>query len=141
MLLIYFTTFASSLSSSLVDLTSLTEDDFFGKSSTYVFLLGLVLVPLILKKELNELRVMSMTLFLAITLFVLLMTAQLIYERVHKFNVDFPEGTDFQFFYRDYYKAKFNSIDFLKGVNIIFVGFSCQCNLFPTYAELRNRTN
>ena len=51
LMLIYFIVFADTLKSLIIDLTSVTENDFLGKRQAYVIILAAILVPVILKKE------------------------------------------------------------------------------------------
>lgn len=50
-MLIYFIVFADTLKSLIIDLTSVTANDFLGKRQAYVIILAVILVPIILKKE------------------------------------------------------------------------------------------
>ncbi len=86
MMLVYFLLFGDTLASIIVNVWHV--DGFLGTRAAYVLLLGLLLTPLILKKELNELRVMSITLFLAVIVFIVMLLTQLIYAGVYKFNKD-----------------------------------------------------
>ena len=53
LMLIYFIVFGDTLSSLIKNLnSSVDKDNFFGQRKAYVIILGTVLIPLILKKEL-----------------------------------------------------------------------------------------
>lgn len=79
LMLVYFIVFGDTLSSLVSDLNSnVNEDDFFGKRMAYVIILSLCLVPLILKKELQELKIISVFLFVSIFTFIILTITQLI---------------------------------------------------------------
>ena len=93
----------------------------------YVLILGLALSPLILKKELKELRITALTLFLGVSAFLVLLVAELIFEGS-------PQNHDTEF---DYYYEVDQDLSLVKGVSIIFVSFAFQQNLFPVYNSLK----
>lgn len=73
LMLIYFIVFGDTLSSLVKNLNdSVDDDNFFGTRKAYVIILSTVLTPLILKKELQELKIISYFLFLAIFSFIML---------------------------------------------------------------------
>ena len=105
LMLVYFIVFGDTLSSVVMNLNSnVTSDDFFGKRMAYVIILSLSLCPLILKKELQELKIISVLLFVSIFTFITLTITQLIRGGVKQFNRDFDEPSkDLSIWFSDYY--------------------------------------
>jgi len=95
---------------------------------------------MIIKKELNELTVVSMTLFAATIVFILICLAQLIRNGMTTYNVDFVGSDDPTVWYRDYFLPKIE-IKFISSLNIMLVGYACMQNLFPIFSELKTKTN
>ena len=71
-MLIYFIVFAETLKSLIIDSTNTNENDFFGKRQAYVILLAIILTPLILKKEMQEFKIISILLFVSLFSFIIL---------------------------------------------------------------------
>lgn len=88
--------------------------EIFGERAFYVVLLGLSLVPLVIKKELKELKIASILLFLGVTAFLLILTFQLIFEG----NFDNPDKN-----YKSYFELD-RDLNFVKGLSMILVAFS-----------------
>jgi amino acid permease len=105
-----------------------------------VIILGIVLIPLIIKKELQELKIISWFLFIAIFSFIILTISQLISHGIKYFNHDFADS-DFEVLHGDYLLPKFTNVEIIKGLSIVLVAYSCQQNLFPIFGELENKTN
>lgn len=86
-MLIYFIVFGNTLSSLVKNLNdSVDETTFFGTRKAYVIILSVILTPLILKKELQELKIISVFLFFSIFSFIMLTISQLIIHGVKYFN-------------------------------------------------------
>ena len=141
LMMVYFIVFGDTLRSVAMDFSDgrITGDDFLGKRMAYVIFLAAALTPLVLKKQLNEISILSVLLFVAIFSFIILTIIQLSRHGIPAFNHDF-EDQPVKFFYADYWKPKLE-VDAIKAFSIIIVAFSCQQNLFPIYAELRTQTN
>jgi amino acid permease len=80
-----------------------------------VILLGASLLPLAIKKELKELKIASVILFVGITSFCLILTFQLIFEGNEEENHDES--------YDSYYKADLD-MRLIKGIAMLLVAFS-----------------
>ena len=77
LIIIYFIVFGDTLKSLIRDLSNETENEFFGKRMAYVIILSVLLVPLILKKELKEIKILSVLLFTTLFGFVVLIIVQM----------------------------------------------------------------
>jgi len=90
------------------------------------------MTPLCLKKTLAEMKFVSILLFLAIGIFIVLFIIQLA-------TLGSLENHDEN--YGQYYKIEFN-MALITGFNIIVLAYSYQINLFPTYNSLgANKSN
>mmetsp|Transcript_12699 Transcript_12699/g.21385 ORF Transcript_12699/g.21385 Transcript_12699/m.21385 type:complete len:311 (+) Transcript_12699:175-1107(+) len=141
LMMVYFIVFGDTMSSVVRNLSNetITAEDFFGKRVAYVIILGSLLVPLVLKKELNEISILSVLLFVSIFTFIILTIVQLGVHGIQDFNEDF-RFEEPRVFYGDYFKPKLE-INFIKAISIMLVSYSCQQNLFPIYSELKVKTN
>ena len=101
--------------------------NFFGSKTFYVLLLAAAMLPLVVKKELKELKVASVILFVGILSFIFIFIGQLIWEEANE-NIDDDYG--------QYYKLDFE-LESVKGISIIIVAFSFQQNLFPMFNSLK----
>jgi len=96
----------------------------------YVLMIGLLLVPLVIMRELKELKVISMTLFAGIGIFLSLFIFQMI-----KYGLKENKDVD----YSIYWEAKFDTA-LLTSFAIILVGYGFQQNLFPLFMSLQGNT-
>jgi len=77
LIIIYFIVFGDTLKSLIHDFSSESDNDFFGKRMAYVIILSVILVPIILKKELKEIKMLSVLLFTTLFGFVVLIIVQM----------------------------------------------------------------
>jgi amino acid permease len=92
----------------------------------YVVMLGSLLTPIIIKRELNEMSILTVLLFVSIFAFIVLTALQLSEGGVNQFNSDFTALHQDPFFlYTDYMQPKFN-FNLIKALSIILVSFECQ---------------
>jgi sodium-coupled neutral amino acid transporter 11 len=133
LMMIYFIVFGDTFASIIKqtcypDLTD-DKDVFWTGRIFYVLCLGVALIPIILKKELRELKLVSVTLFVAIGTFVLIFVIQLSMGKAVNTDND----------YKKYYRATWDS-QIVTAFSIILVAYSFQQNLFPTYNGLKIKT-
>ena len=121
---LYFIVF-SSVAVSLVSLAYVDKDSdtIFIDRATYVIALAIVLVPLILKKKLAEMKIISILLFASIGIFIILFLVQLL-------TLGGIENHDED--YGQYYEVTFD-LNLVTGFNIIVLAMGYHTNLFPTY--------
>ena len=121
---LYFIVF-SSVAVSLVSLAYVDKDSdtIFTDRATYVIALAIVLVPLILKKKLAEMKIISILLFASIGIFIILFLVQLL-------TLGGIENHDED--YGQYYEVTFD-LNLVTGFNIIVLAMGYHTNLFPTY--------
>jgi amino acid permease len=92
--------------------------------------LGLALTPVVLKKELKELKFVSLTLFLAIGIFLCVFIIDL--------SLGIADNPDVN--YKQYYRTTWN-VQCVTSFSIVLVAYSFQQNLFPTYNSLAIKSN
>lgn len=97
---------------------------------TYVLILAVLLIPVVLKKELAELKVLSYILFGCLGIFILLNLVQLLFDK----HFDIPPVE------ADYFEPTFN-VELIEALSILLVAFSYQQNVFPIYSSLKNKTD
>jgi amino acid permease len=142
LIMVYFIVFGDTLSSLVRNLSngSITEQDFLGKRVAYVIILGSLLTPVVIKRELNEISILSVLLFVSIFAFIILTAIQLAQDGVSEYNTDFTsQSIEVDLFYSDYMLPKFD-MQLINSLSIFLVSFSFQQNLFPIYSELKEKT-
>jgi len=105
-----------------------TDESIFKTRGLYVVLLGASLFPMVIKKELKELKIASIILFGGIGTFLILLACQLIFQG----NVQNDDES-----YDNYYVTD-QDLTFVKGFSIIIVAFGCQQQLFPMVNSLQD---
>jgi amino acid permease len=131
-MMIYFIIFAD-ISLSLVSQIFYNgeKNGFITSRTCYALFLGLLMFPFIIKKELKELKIASVILFIGIFSFLLILSCQLIFEGQTENKDEDSES----------YYVLDKDLNFVKGISIILVAFSFQQNLFPMYNSLKEQTN
>ena len=108
-------------------------------------MLAIVLIPICLKKELQELHIVSTALFIAISVFMFILLIQVIAIGNDKFDIDPEHPLEpskplvFKEFMSPAKDADFNKI--IKSVCCIIVAFGFSQNLFPLFSSLKYKTN
>ena len=132
LMMIYFIVFGDTMNSLVKQLVFAKSDG--GILTTryfYVICLAASLFPLIIRKELKELKIASVILFVGVASFLLILGFQLIFEG----NFDNKDKS-----YENYFIVD-KDLTLVKGLSIILVAFGFQQNLFPMYNALKNQTN
>lgn len=144
MCMIYFITFSEIVKSFFQDALGVTDDDdvtgFKGllvNKGTWVVLLAVGMLPIIIKKELQELHIVSTLLFIATMVFILIVFIQLCVFGTHKFSGNTPY--DYNDVALPYKGGTFYT--WMKTLSIFLVAFSFTINLFPIYSGLKVKTN
>ena len=98
------------------------EANFGMKRACYVMILGALLLPFVIRKELAELKIISFALFCSALIFVALNIGQIAFRGNSLSNHDSDRS--------EYIEVNFNA-DFIQGIVIIFTACNFQTNLFP----------
>lgn len=129
-IMIYFIVF-SEISASL-GAQATDKEHFLAERNLYIVLLGVFMLPICLKKFLNELKCVSVLLFLSIAVFILLFLVQLC-------TLGEIENHDETF--GEYYQVHMD-MKLVTGFNIFVLAYAYHINLWPTYNSLgANKTN
>ena len=90
LMLVYLILFGGNFATLMINVSDpLTKDDFFGKQMAYVFGLGVLLIPVVIKKELQELKIISFILFATVFSFIGLTIYQISADGIKVYNADF----------------------------------------------------
>lgn len=128
--LIYFIVFGK-ISASLVKDIFSAETSFFTEKYLYILIIGALNVPLVIKREIKELKIASVLLFVSIILFILILIYQVIFKR-SEINTDED--------YNPYLHVK-SSNQFLTAVSVFMVAYGFHVNFWSTYVCLENKNN
>lgn len=104
---------------------------------TWVITLAVLMLPICLKKDLQELHIVSATLFYAILVFIFIVFLQLCIFGNDKFSEGKP--VDFEKLSKPYEDGDF--FTWVKSLCCILVAFSYSQNLYPLYSALKIKTN
>jgi amino acid permease len=97
----------------------------------YVVIVGAILSPFIFKKQIHELKGASILLFVAIFMFIIVFTFQLISA-----GADQNGDEDFS----EYYKFTFDR-QFFTSIAVFMTAYSFQFNLFPVMNSMKAKSN
>ena len=86
LVMVYFIVYSNTIQSVVTDLSGLQEDSFWASRTFWVLVLAILILPVCLKKELQELHVVSLTLFVAVIVFILIIFVQLLVYGSNKFS-------------------------------------------------------
>lgn len=131
LMLIYFITFGQTTASIMFNLIE-DSDNFLCEKTCWVLVLGAVLIPVVLMKDLAELKFLSITLFVAIFLFILLNLGQLLFDP----NFVKPAEENME----GIYSPIPNGAELISSLSITMVAYSYLQNIFPIYDELQKQT-
>jgi len=87
--------------------------------------------PAILKKEMKEMKIVSVILFIGISAFILLFAGQLIFEG----NSENKDKDISPYFTPEC------SLSSVKGLSMILVAYNFQDNIYPMYCSLKEKSN
>ncbi len=128
LIMIYFIVFGDTFSSIVRNICypdlALDQNNIFTSRLFYVVTLGLALTPVILRKEMKELKCVSITLFLSIGLFMLIFTLQLLQGKTVNPDVE-----------HKYFSLIWDR-ELVTSFSIVLTAYTFQMNLFPTYNSL-----
>lgn len=128
--MIYFIVFGD-CAASITKLTCYPDtENFLTSKICYILILAGVMVFPLLQKELKEIKAVSITLFVAIGLFLGLMVVEL---EVDGSDLN-PDDN-----YNDYYKVKLD-LALMSGLGIVLCAYGFIQNLFPIYLSLENKS-
>jgi amino acid permease len=132
LMMIYMIVFGDICSSFISDWAYDGIDGYFWTSRPpYIIILSSALFPMIIKKELKELKIVSLILFTGISSFILIFLLQILFEG-NTYNQDES--------YAEYYTIS-KDLNDIKGFAMILVAFGFQQNFFPMYNSLKEQTN
>ena len=128
----YFIIFAGILSSFLREIPGVEHGgwSFIGTQWFSVLILGAIIFPLVIKKQISELSIAGALLFVGVILFNMLLWVLKIDA---KDKIDYKEG-DSRFFYR----FEFNQ-QLLSSLSTAFVAYGFQSGFFPIYNALESK--
>lgn len=127
LMMIYLIVFGGLCSSLVFQLVYDSKGEhFFATRTCYIIILALAMLPLVLKKEIKELKIVAVIFFLCLCSFLLILITQLLSGRATG-NKD----KDFSVYMHT------NGVsEAIQGFSIIVVAIAFQGNLFPTFNSL-----
>lgn len=97
-----------------------------------MLILGVLMIVPLLQKQLKEIKMVSVVLFISIGLFIVLMTGQLAYNG--------PKADNSDTNYHIYYTPKWQ-LPLMTSIGIILTAYGFQQNLFPIWQSLADQSN
>lgn len=117
-----------------IDLVTLKKNDepipFYTAKWFYILIISGLLLPLVIKKELGELAIISYILFFSIGLFVIMNLGQLL------FDPRFVAKSAGKHFWIPTF-----DIELIQALSITLVAYSYQQNCFPIYSAMKDKNN
>ena len=136
---VYFLIIGNTCASLFADISSKSVgDNFWVDKSLYILVTALLLLPVVCMRELQELKSVSVSLFVAICVFILILLWQLIDFGTQEFTTA-EERLTFAELSGPYKETSFWNI--MSAVNNCLIAFMFQMNLFPIFSALSNKTN
>ena len=106
----------------------------------WILLLGIIMLPVVLKKELQELHIVSVSLFVSMITFICSLFIQLCTYGTAKFPVlAQKEEVNLENSLTPLHNAEIH--DIISCVSVLILAFSFTINLFPIYSGLKVKTN
>tara|TARA_B110000285_G_C15055944_1_gene579575 strand:- start:761 stop:1438 length:678 start_codon:yes stop_codon:yes gene_type:complete len=142
-----FASFVAALSGANNINTDFNGDRFEYTRTPYILGLGLLLIPILLKKELQELHLVSLGLFISILIFIFLLFVQLLEFGGNEFseskidNVFKTNNKGLVFGDFNTPKAGTDFFEYISSIATILVAFGFITNLFPIFSGMKIKTN
>mmetsp|Transcript_11012 Transcript_11012/g.16705 ORF Transcript_11012/g.16705 Transcript_11012/m.16705 type:complete len:256 (+) Transcript_11012:358-1125(+) len=145
MVMIYLIIFGGTMGSVVKDIWSIdVEDDTISTwdkmvvdQRFWIVVITVAILPICLKKEMQELHIVSMGLFYSVLIFIFILFLQLCFLGANYFAEGEP--ITFQQFLKPAEDADFVSI--MSALSVLLVAFGFATNLFPLYSALKVKTN
>ena len=131
LMMVYFIVFADISRSIVVQVFELAPSSVFSSRACYCAILGVGLFPQIIKKELKELKIASIILFVGISTFLAVLADELVMG---------GESANHDKSFEAYWSLGYD-VSAVKGASFILVAFGLQCSLFPLFNSLAIQTN
>jgi amino acid permease len=126
LMMVYFIVFGDIFASISLQLFFKGEENFLTTRACWVLCLGVGLTPLVIKKHLKELKVISFILFGTLALFIFLFFLQMIL-----IGLRYNEDTS----YSQYWRTTWDT-NIISAFSTVLVAFTFQANLFPLFNSM-----
>ena len=133
MAMVYFIVFGDICVSLINSIWPAMATEIINSRATFVILLALGLIREILKKDLKELKIVSVILFMGVISFVALIAEELISKEQDKIP---NKDTDTSEYWIGSWDMKA-----LTGFSVLFTAFNMQGSIFPMFNSLKEKTN
>jgi amino acid permease len=142
LVMVYFIVFSKIMASICMDALGVKTDDeglvhYMATKQFWVLSLSILMLPVIIKKELQELHIVSVMLFAAVCIFIFIVFLQLVIFGTNEFS----EGTPYDLHQFSLPAATADFYTIVKSLCCMFVAFAFTQNLFPVYSALKVKTN